>query len=192
VEDIDRSGRELKAMPVNLSREHALRKPPPFAYLFLFVMGLVCSGIIKTMQDSIVESNQREVLRTTSPDHRLDAVFVRPIFNFAGYGPGLYIVPVGQKAPGWGPSIRGNFREVPKLVWTEPQLLLVQYKSGCIDRFSNLWHAYDVDNGNFYVEVRLEPAAAFACLQSRGMTTAQQAVGIDENRSGKLIPADGQ
>ncbi|MGA2412547.1 MAG: hypothetical protein ABSG46_19455 [Candidatus Binataceae bacterium] len=101
----------------------ASRQPPAFAYVFLFVMGLVVSGTIKEVRDSLVESNQREVLHVTSPDGRLDAVFVRPIVNFADYGPALYIVPSGEKAPGWGPSVRGEFHETPRLVWTEPQSL---------------------------------------------------------------------
>ena len=137
------------------------------------------SGIIKEAHDSAVESNQREVLRVTSPDGRLDAVFVRPIFSFLGYGSALYIVLRGESAPGWGPLVRGTaFNEPPKLAWSTPQLLLMQFDRGCVDRFANLWHSYDVDDGKFHVEIRLEPASGFTCLVgfNHGQPSAQPRV----------------
>jgi len=149
------------------------RQPPVFAYVFLMVMGLLVAGIIKTATDSLTASNQREVLRVTSPDRRLDAVFVRPKLSLLGTDAALYIVPRGETAPGWGALVRGDFRDNPDLAWTAPQLLQLQYGSGCINRFSNLWHSYDIDDGNFYVEVRLKPLGNFTCLTGVGATVTK-------------------
>jgi hypothetical protein len=150
-------------------------RPPAFAYLFLMVLGMLVSGTLKIAHDTLAASNQREVLRVTSPDRRLDAVLVKPIIFASGGRPALYIVPRGEPVPGWGALMRGNFPVNPALVWAAPQVLEMRYNAGCIEGFSNLWHSYDLDSGNYYVEVRLKPGRQFTCLGYANQIAAQDA-----------------
>ena len=141
-------------------------KPPFIAYASLFLLGLLAAAAGQTLREYIVQWNQKEVVRVTSPDQRLDAVFVEPIWQYFGARSALYIIPKGEPVPGSGSVFSATrFGSPPGLSWKNRQLLGVRYRTGCIEGFSNLWVSSEVGNGEYYVEVRLEPAAAFTCLE---------------------------
>jgi hypothetical protein len=137
--------------------------PPVFAYVTIFMLGLLTAAGFETLRDSVVAWNQREVIRVTSPDGQIDAVFVEPVHSFSPDS-ALYLVPRGEPAPARGPQLRGvDFKEPPGLVWKRSHLLAMNYSHGCIGNFVNLWHSYDVDDGRYYVEVTLSPTVDFPC-----------------------------
>ena len=143
------------------------------AYASLFLLGLLTATAAETFRDYAIEWNQRELVRATSPDRRVDAIFVEPIVKFIGDGEALYLVPRGDPAPASDPLLRGSrFGRPPKLHWSKSQLLEVQYDRGCIGAFSNVWHSGEVEEGRYYVEVRLDPGANFACITSPAATDA--------------------
>jgi len=148
-------------------------RPPLIAYASLFLLGLLAATAAETFRDYAIEWNQRELARATSPDRRVDAIFVEPIVKFIGDGEALYLVPRGDPAPASDPLLRGSrFGRPPKLHWSKSQLLEVQYDRGCIGAFSNVWHSGEVEEGRYYVEVRLDPGANFACITSPAATDA--------------------
>jgi len=148
-------------------------KPPFIAYASLFLLGLLTATAAQTFRDYAIEWNQRELVRATSPDRRIDAIFVEPIVKFIGDSEALYLVPKGDPAPASDPVLRGSrFTGLPKLHWSRSQLLEVQYDRGCIAIFSNVWHSGEVEAGRYYVEVRLDPSANFACIISPAATGA--------------------
>ncbi len=148
-------------------------KPPFIAYASLLLLGLLTATAAETFRDYAIEWNQRELVRATSPDRRVDAILVEPIVKYIGNGEALYLVPKGDPAPGSDPVLRGSrFTRPPKLHWSKSQLLEVQYDRGCVAAFSNVWHSGEVEEGRYYVEVRLDPTANFACIVSPAATGA--------------------
>ena len=145
-----------------------LRIRAPFvAYGSLFLLGLLATASWQTLGDYAIQWNQRELVRVTSPDRQLDAVFVRRILPFPGPSNALYLIPRGDPLPALGGVFRGSrFHLPPALIWKNQQLLEVRYQTGCVDGFSNLWHSSDFQSGNYYVEVRLEPGSTFTCVAS--------------------------
>lgn len=142
--------------------------PPVFAYISIFVLGILTAAAFAVVRDFIVGANQHEVARATSPDGVVDAVFVRPRFRSIG-DDALYVVPKGEPVPSRGPQLHGSaFKAPPRLEWTRSHLLLVSYARGCIGGFTNTWHSYDLDSGNYYVELVLNPAGDFSCIDSAG------------------------
>jgi hypothetical protein len=149
--------------------------PPLFAYVTIFVLGLLTAAGYETLRDAAVGWNQREVVRVTSPDGEIDAVFVEPIVHAFQQESALYFVQKGEPAPSRGPQLKGHdFKEQPGLVWKRSHLLTINYGQGCIRNFANLWHSYDVENGHYYVELALDPTTDFPC--SAGPTAARSAV----------------
>lgn len=141
------------------------RRPPAIAYVSIFLFGLLVAAAAKTFRDFVIESNHRELLRVTSPDGGVDAVFVRSIIGYFGNASALYLVAKGDAAPAWGPVVRAaNMAEVPRLIWKNPQLLEMRFDRGCIKSFSNLWHSTDIEKGRYYVEVKLAPGAQYSCI----------------------------
>lgn len=140
--------------------------PPVFAYISIFVLGILTAAGFAVVRDYVVGTNQKEVLRVSSPDGRVDAVFVEPRFRALGDS-ALYIVPKGEPVPASGPQLRASiFKEPPDLVWTRSHLLQVNYRWGCISNFTNLWHSYDLDNGTYYVELVLDSTNDFPCMDN--------------------------
>lgn len=140
--------------------------PPVFAYVSIFVLGLMTSAGIQVVRDLVITTNQRDVARVTSPDGMVDAVFVEPVLR-ALSDSALYLVPKGEPVPARGPQLKGTrFSPLPVLVWKQTHLLQVNYRSGCINGFTNLWHSYDLDEGKYYVELSLNPASEFPCIGS--------------------------
>ena len=145
---------------------HNKESPPVFAYISIFVLGILTAAGFAVVRDYVVGTNQKEVLRVTSPDGQVDAVFVEPRFSALGDS-ALYIVPKEEPVPARGPQLRASiFKEPPDLVWTRSHLLQVNYRSGCISGFTNLWHSYDLDNGTYYVELVLNSANDFPCMDN--------------------------
>ena len=153
-------------------------KPPPIAYVSMFLMGLLLAATVESTHDLVVESNQREILRQISPDGRVDAVLVRPIIGYSAASPALYIVQKGGIVPAWGAVVQmSRASGLPSLAWKNPQLLEMRFSRGCVESFTNLWHSNDVSSGRFYVEIRLVPTTQFTCLTSdRGAGQAPGAV----------------
>ncbi len=148
-------------------------KPPFIAYASLLLLGLLTATAAETFRDYAIEWNQRELVRATSPDRRVDAILVEPIVKSIGGGEALYLVPIGDPAPASEPVLRGSrLTGPPKLHWSKSQLLEVQYDRGCVAAFSNVWHSGEVEEGRYYVEVRLDPTANFACIVSPAATGA--------------------
>jgi hypothetical protein len=168
---------------VQISSRHeigATQRPPAIAYVSMFLFGLLVAAGAKSLGDFAIEANHREMLRVTSPDGRVDAVFVRPAISYFGDFPALYLVAKGDAAPAWGPLLRvSRFGEPPRLVWKNAQLLEYQFARGCIHSFSNLWHSNDVEHGRYYVEIGLEPATRYSCIAEpgRGAPAASSAAG---------------
>jgi len=132
------------------------------------MLGLLIAAGFETVRDSVVAWNQREVLRVTSPDGQIDAVFVEPVVHSVSQDSALYLVPKGEPAPARGPQLRGvDFKEPPALVWKRSHLLAINYSHGCIINFVNLWHSNDVEDGRYYVEVTLNPTVDFPCIGGR-------------------------
>jgi hypothetical protein len=140
--------------------------PPVFAYVSIFVLGVLTAAAFAVARDFIVGTSQQEILRVTSPDGAVDAVFVKPRFRSIG-DDAVYIVLKGEPVPSRGPQLRGSvFTPPPQLVWRRSHLLQVDYLHGCISGFTNFWHSYDLENGNYYVELVLNPANDFPCVDS--------------------------
>jgi hypothetical protein len=134
----------------------------------MFLLGLLIASGAQTARDFIIESNSREVARTTSPDSRVDAVFVDARLPWLGASSALYLVPKDEPAPAWGPVLRANgIEKTPKLNWKNPQLIEIEYQSGCIETFSNFWHSNDVEHGNFYIEILLNSPVGQPCVGNR-------------------------
>jgi hypothetical protein len=147
-------------------RSQRFSKPPPIAYISMFLAGLLVAATVKSMHDLVIEWNQREILRRSSPDGSVEAVFVQPIVSYLGW-PALFIIPKDGVVPAWGAVVRmSQTSEVPTLAWRNPQLLEMRFSRGCIEAFTNLWHSNEVSGGHFYVEVRLVPTSQFTCLKS--------------------------
>ena len=128
------------------------------------------------MSDYVVGWNQREVLRVTSPDGQIDAIFVEPRVRSISKDSALYLVPKGEPVPPRGPQLRGvDFKQPPALVWKRSHLLAMNYSRGCVSNFVNLWHSYDLDDGRYYVELTLSPTVDFPC-------TGAPAASISESR----------
>jgi len=142
----------------------------------MFLLGVILAAGYETVHEYAVAENQRELLRVTSPDGKVDAVFVGPIIRTFGEDSALYLVPKGEPAPSRESVIRGTgFKEPPALMWKQPHLLAMNYSHGCIDDFSNLWHAYDVDDGRYYVEVRLNPTRELTCIGDSASASSSNA-----------------
>jgi hypothetical protein len=142
--------------------------PPTFAYISLFLLGLLVAAGLQNIRDSIVRMNQREVVRVSSPDRKLDAVFVEPMIKAIGQGSAVCLVPKGDRAPVWGCVLNGSaFSDAPRLYWPQRRVLQISYERGCIDNFSNLWRSYDIDASGEIVDVRLVQPARLACIRDR-------------------------
>ena len=143
-----------------------LHRPPPIAYVTMFLFGLLVAAGAHALRNFAIECNQREVLRVSSPDGTADAVLVEPLVSWFGEAPSLYLVPRGDSAPAWGAVARvSSYGEVPMLDWASPQLLEMRLTRGCIESFSNVWHSSDIEDGNYYVEIRVDPESALTCIQ---------------------------
>ncbi|MGO9449426.1 MAG: hypothetical protein ACLQDV_00045 [Candidatus Binataceae bacterium] len=150
----------MRVLPKN-----AGKKPPFFAYLVMFLLGIILAAGYETVREYVVALNQRELLRVSSPDGKVDAVFVEPIIRTFGEDSVLNLVPKGDPAPAREPVIEGtNFKALPALVWKQPHLLAMNYGYGCINEFANLWHAHDLEDGRYYVEVLLKPTRELTCI----------------------------
>jgi len=138
--------------------------PPPIAFFTIFLLGLLTAAGIKAIHDYAIDLNQHEIARVTSPDHRIDAVFVQPKIKLIAGESDLYLVPKGEPAPSWGPVLRiTKMTEPASVTWTRTGMLEFGYSHGCVQKFSNFWHSDDAVLGGHYVEVRLAPSTDLPC-----------------------------
>ena len=180
---IDAAGEISATKTKLLAREVQRSAPPAFAYLSLFLLGLFVAAGIQNIRDSLVRLNQRELVRTSSSDHKLEAVFVTPVIAAFGHGSSVCLVPKGDPAPPWGCVLTGNsFDTPPSLLWQQPRVLTIAFAHGCIDAFSNQWRSNDIDTAGETVEVRLAEPLHFACVGSQPEHAAAQVAEVTAMR----------
>lgn len=113
---------------------------------------------------------REEMFRVTSPDRRVDAVWVRDSGGGAtvGFSYKLFIVPTG------GQPKRGTERLVAedvnnlKMMWREAKRLEISYDEARIFSFLNYWYDRDLDDYRYVVEIRLLPQKASQLANPRG------------------------
>jgi hypothetical protein len=113
----------------------------------------------------------KEVARLASPDAKVEAVLTQ---GSAGATTStvtsLYLVPKGGRI---GKEDRkksvfdADHLKDFQIVWRESKLLEVQYSEARIANFRNFWHANEVDNFRYVVEIRLSPASTNFSLPIR-------------------------
>jgi hypothetical protein len=173
----------IETKPVTLRRDtHA----PFIAYASLFLLGLLTAAAMETLQDYVTQWSQRELVRVTSTDGRVDAVFAEQSHGPLREVGALYLVPKGDPASPSGALFHGTaFKQPPKLVWRKPQLLEMVYGTGCINGFANVWHSGVVEGGNYYVEVRLSPTRKFACINDQPKSATPVGEASSQAKEGK-------
>jgi hypothetical protein len=125
-------------------------------------VGLLSFLTVILMVSSACSTDSEELWRVTSPDSRVDAVFIR----LGGGGPTvgfsykLFIVPHGEK-----PTKGGEVLSVDKIgnvtaVWSKPKKLEIRYDQARIFSFVNFWQRKEVDNFAYVVELQLVPTGA--------------------------------
>ena len=104
-------------------------------------------------------SESEEVWRVTSPDSRVDAVFVQVGGGGAtvGYAYKLFIVPRGAQPDSTDQLLLADKIGDVKAVWSKPRKLEIRYDRARIFSFVNSWQSKDVDNFKYVVEVQLVP-----------------------------------
>ena len=147
-----------------MTTEPRTKSTPPIAFFSVFIVGLLTTVFWRIGWEYVLQVNQREITRVTSPDRLVDAVLVEPQVNFITNESALYLVPRGEPAPSWDGSISvTRLSEPASLVWTHDGMLEFRYNRGCVQKFTNIWHSDDVLDGHKYVEVRLAPATEMPC-----------------------------
>jgi hypothetical protein len=103
----------------------------------------------------------RETARVTSPDGKLDAVFMEELWGGAvgGINWYVYVVPRGKAAPrdGKNPLFFADELTGEKIVWNKTYLVEIHYDKAEIMSFRNICTTYE--NGIEYVELRLVPSS---------------------------------
>lgn len=123
--------------------------------LCLLVTSLLFSGC------DIVQ--KEEISRIKSPDAVVDAVLLRTNAGATtSFGYFLYIVPSGGKPMKDKEVLRADHVKNLKLYWKHPKFLEIHYDKGRICNFKNFWHAKNVQNYKYIVELRLMPQSQFS------------------------------
>lgn len=157
-----RSKKRLETKPETLRRD---TRAPFIAYASLFLLGLLTAAAMETLHDYIRQWNLHELVRVTSADGRVDAVFAQSVHSLFGEGAALYLVPKGDPVSPSDALFHGSaFKDPPKLRWQRPQLLEMAYGAGCISGFTNMWRSDVVEGGNYFIEIRLAPTGKFTCI----------------------------
>lgn len=123
-------------------------------FLVLWVLPSLLFGVVMFSQRATI----REVERSTSPDHLLDAVVVesQPGFSIETYSYRIYIARAKSRILG-APILEATNLEGLNVNWASPRLLDLSYSSACIATFRNHWSSINVGHGNYDVEIRLKP-----------------------------------
>ena len=79
-----RTDARLEPVSMRLARRARL---PFIAYASLFLLGLLTAAATETLRDYISQWNQHDLVRTTSPDGRVDAVFAHSAHSLFGKRP---------------------------------------------------------------------------------------------------------
>ena len=105
-------------------------------------------------------SESEELWRITSPDSRVDAVFIQVGGGGAtvGFSYQLFIVPRGAKPNTTGELLLADKIGNVSAVWSKPRKLEIRYDQARIFSFVNFWQSKDVDNFKYVVEVQLVPS----------------------------------
>ena len=157
-----------KRLGTNPARLNQNTRAPFIAYASLFLLGLLTAAAMETLHDYIRQWNLHELVRVTSTDGRVDAVFAQSVHGLFGEGSALYLVPKGDPVSPSDALFQGSaFKEPPRLRWQRPQLLQIAYSAGCISGFTNTWRSDIVEGGKYFVEIRLAPAGKFVCIDDK-------------------------
>ena len=97
--------------------------------------------------------------RVTSPDLRVDAVFVRIGGGGAtvGFSYKLFIVPRGAKPGKSGENLLADKIGRVSAIWSQPRKLEIRYDRARIFSFANFWSSKEIDNFTYVIEVQLVP-----------------------------------
>jgi hypothetical protein len=119
------------------------------ALVLLFVQSVVLAGCA---------SPQEEVWRISSPDRRVDAVWVKVDGGATvDFSYNLFIVPFGGRPKNGTQVLVADRIKNLSVKWREPKRLEVIYDAARIFNFFNFWHDRDLDNYGYVVEIRLMP-----------------------------------
>jgi hypothetical protein len=147
--------------------------------LLRLVLISCCLGFSAACQSAHNSSHVVEQSRITSPDGKLDAVFLQSFYGGAlggGVESDVYIVRKG--VPVKMDSARRILQAEPftgaTLVWKQDHLLQIQYDIAHIEQFRNLWGLWEIENvgsageHDFEVEIRLAPLTGDFSLLTPG------------------------
>src|SRR4030095_9248366 len=133
-------------------------------------------------------SADREVRRLPSPDSVVEAVIVvveggATVSLFHR----VFIVSKGGPTRPENQILRADRVENLRVVWSDRRRLFVCFDQARIFEFTNFWHARDVENFNYVVDVRLvqPPDRASGCGVAAG---AQSRTGIPMRNRASISP----
>ena len=117
----------------------------------LVLLVMVCVAACSSASD--------EMWRVTSPDLKVDAVFMRVGGGGAtvGFSYKLFIVPRGAKPGKTGENLLADKIGRVSAVWSQPRKLEIRYDRARIFSFVNFWSTKEIDNFKYVVELQLVP-----------------------------------
>jgi hypothetical protein len=149
--------------------------------LIVFILGFICYPALVHLLQRLPgpKVDRKELMRSTSPDGRFDAVLVADYWGGAVGGIDWFVYIVGKgsstpddpnKAVFLGESMRGE-----RIRWKQAHLVEIGYDRAQIVRFRNMWALNEIENVGAYgqddycVELRLAPTSQdFSLLQPNG------------------------
>ena len=116
-------------------------------------------GLVLVLFVAACSMDADEMWRVTSPDLRVDAVFVRIGGGGAtvGFSYKLFIVPRGAKPGKSGENLSADKIGRVSAIWSQPRKLEIRYDRARIFSFANFWSSKEIDNFTYVVEVQLVP-----------------------------------
>ena len=116
-------------------------------------------GLVLVLFVAACSMDADEMWRVTSPDLRVDAVFVRIGGGGAtvGFSYKLFIVPRGAKPGKSGENLLADKIGRVSAIWSQPRKLEIRYDRARIFSFANFWSSKEIDNFTYVVEVQLVP-----------------------------------
>jgi len=161
---------------ISLSRRHLV------SYLIAsFFAGIAASVAVPLLAsragDLFWPSEDKEIVRVTSPDGRVDAVMIRDNCGAPCYfGYSVFIVPRGMNPSkgSKGTIFYADDMADEKLTWKQPHLLSIGYSRALIYSFRNVsypLHEFGKEETWLYkVEIQLAPTSTgFSYLESRDL-----------------------
>jgi hypothetical protein len=116
-------------------------------------------GLVLVLFVAACSMDADEMWRVTSPDLRVDAVFVRIGGGGAtvGFSYKLFIVPRGAKPGKSGENLLADKIGRVSAIWSQPRKLEIRYDRARIFSFANFWSSKEIDNFTYVIEVQLVP-----------------------------------